>query len=62
MAKPGATSGCDYSGVIEEVGSKVTKSWQKGDRVAGFVHGGNHSEPEDGCFAEYVAPKHLPND
>ena len=54
MATPGCTVGCDYSGVVEEVGSKVTKQWQKGDRIAGFVHGVNKTEPEDGCFAEYM--------
>lgn len=40
-------------GVIEEVGPGVTKRWKKGDRIAAFVHGGNRTEPEDGCFAEY---------
>lgn len=53
MATPGCTVGCDFSGVVEEVGSKVEKQWQKGDRIAGFVHGVNSVEPEDGCFAEY---------
>ena len=52
MATPGCTLGCDYSGVVEEVGSKVTKNWAKGDRIAGFAHGGNAVEPEDGVFAE----------
>ena len=32
-------SGADGAGVVEEVGSKVNKKWQKGDRIAGFVHG-----------------------
>jgi NADPH:quinone reductase-like Zn-dependent oxidoreductase len=54
MATPGATVGCDFSGVVEEVGPKVEKQWKKGDRIAGFVHGVNALEPEDGCFAEYV--------
>jgi NADPH:quinone reductase-like Zn-dependent oxidoreductase len=54
MATPGATVGCDFSGVVEEVGSKVEKLWKKGDRIAGFTHGVNALEPEDGCFAEYV--------
>ena len=54
MATPGATVGCDFSGVVEDVGSKVEKQWKKGDRIAGFVHGVNVLEPEDGCFAEYV--------
>ena len=54
MAIPGCTVGCDYASVVEEVGSKVTKAWKKGDRIAGFTHGVNAVEPEDGCFAEYV--------
>ncbi|KAK4497713.1 hypothetical protein PRZ48_010366 [Zasmidium cellare] len=44
-------------GVIEEIGSKVTKEWQKGDRVCGFVHGGNESQKEDGSFGEYCVMK-----
>ena len=52
LATPGVTSGCDFAGVVEEVGSKVEKQWRKGDRIAGFTHGGNASQPEDGCFAE----------
>jgi NADPH:quinone reductase-like Zn-dependent oxidoreductase len=31
--------GCDYAGVVEEVGSKVTKPFKKGDRISGVVHG-----------------------
>ena len=54
MAIPGATVGCDYSGVVEEVGSKVEKPWKKGDRISGFVHGVNALQPEDGAFGEYV--------
>ncbi|KAF2164096.1 hypothetical protein M409DRAFT_68030 [Zasmidium cellare ATCC 36951] len=45
--KPGCTVGVDFSGVIEDIGPKVTKKWQKGDRVCGFVHGGNETQPED---------------
>ena len=55
MATPGCTVGCDFAGVVEEVGSKVDKQWKKGDRIAGFTHGVNAIEPEDGCFAEYVS-------
>lgn len=33
--------GCDYAGIIEDVGNKVTKGFKKGDRVAGFAHGGH---------------------
>jgi len=43
--------------VIEEVGPAVSKSWKKGDRIAAFVHGGNPTEHEDGCFAEYCVAK-----
>ena len=35
----GTRAGCDYVGIVEEVGSKVTKPFKKGDRVAGCTHG-----------------------
>ncbi|KAL1306686.1 hypothetical protein AAFC00_005356 [Neodothiora populina] len=57
LSKPGNTIGCDYAGTVVEVGSKVTKAWKKGDRIAGFTHGGNEVENEDGCFAEYCVAK-----
>lgn len=57
LSKAGATVGCDYAGTVEEVGSKVTKDFKKGDRIAGFTHGVNAVEPEDGCFAEYAVVK-----
>ncbi|KZM20376.1 uncharacterized protein EKO05_0006936 [Ascochyta rabiei] len=48
----GCTLGCDYAGIVEEVGADSIL--KRGDRVAGFVHGGNIAHPEDGTFAEYV--------
>ena len=36
----GAIVGCDYAGIVEEIGSKVTTPFKAGDRVAGFVRGG----------------------
>lgn len=38
-ADAGSRVGCDYAGIVEEVGSKVT-NFKKGDRITGFSHGG----------------------
>ena len=47
LPSPGAIVGCDYSGIVQEVGSAVT-NLQKGDRVAGFAHGGTlNPDPND---------------
>ncbi|KAK1752815.1 chaperonin 10-like protein [Echria macrotheca] len=54
---PGLTVGCDFAGVVEDVGPHVQKPWKKGDRIAGFAHGSNVVQPEDGCFAEYCIVK-----
>lgn len=35
----GLRIGCDYAGVVEQVGEGVTKPFEKGDRVCGFVWG-----------------------
>ncbi|EXJ86697.1 hypothetical protein A1O3_03650 [Capronia epimyces CBS 606.96] len=61
----GTIVGCDYAGVVEEVGKAVTKAFKKGDRVAGFSHGGNDAHPETGAFARYITVKgdtqmHIP--
>ncbi|KAF7193305.1 Protein TOXD [Pseudocercospora fuligena] len=68
IAQPGYnhTVGCDYAGTVISVGSKVTKSFKPGDRVAGFSHGSKHEDPESGCFAEYAKVKgdiqiHIPD-
>ena len=57
MAPPGAISGCDFAGVVEEVGGKVKKPFKKGDRVCGMCHGANRLQLEDGAFAEYIVAK-----
>ena len=51
------TIGCDYAGIVEEVGSAVTAPFKKGDRIAGFAHGGNTIHGEDGAFGEYLTAK-----
>ena len=53
----GAIVGCDYSGIVEAVGPRVKKSFKKGDRVAGFVHGSDVVRPSGGAFAEYITAK-----
>ncbi|QGA21042.1 hypothetical protein EYB26_008752 [Talaromyces marneffei] len=57
LAAEGGLLGCDFAGIVEEVGSKVTKKWQKGDRIAGVAHGGNSVQPQDGAFAEHILAK-----
>ncbi|KAK4121612.1 GroES-like protein [Parathielavia appendiculata] len=53
----GTRSGCDYAGIVEAVGPKVTKPFVKGDRVCGMVHGANKLRPEVGSFGEYIIAK-----
>jgi NADPH:quinone reductase-like Zn-dependent oxidoreductase len=53
----GAIVGCDYAGVVLAVGNAVTNPVKTGDRVCGFVHGGNSVNLEDGTFAEYIIAK-----
>lgn len=51
ISTKGATAGCDYSGIIEEIGSDVDPAHglQVGDRVAGFNHG-----------CKYIFPAWIP--
>jgi len=53
---PGAIAGCDYAGIVEEVGKGVT-NYQVGDRIAGFVRGGDPADHSNGAFAEHIKAK-----
>jgi NADPH:quinone reductase-like Zn-dependent oxidoreductase len=53
-AGPPSTAGCDFAGVVVELGSAVTRAFKVGDRVWGSVHGNNRLEPDNGAFAEYL--------
>ena len=57
LGSEGGLVGCDFAGTVQEVGSAVTKSFSKGDRIAGVCHGSNAVQKEDGAFAEYVVAK-----
>lgn len=57
LGSPGTLLGCDYAGIVEEVAPGGHKSFKKGDRVCGMVHGANSSHPEDGAFAEFIIAK-----
>lgn len=58
FAAPGSLLGCDYSGIVHEIGKGVDGSrFFKGDRICGVVHGGNSLQLDDGAFAEYIVVK-----
>ncbi|PYH68581.1 zinc-binding alcohol dehydrogenase family protein [Aspergillus vadensis CBS 113365] len=51
---PIVTVGCDYAGIVVDVGSAVTKPFRAGDRVFGVIRGCNPNLPYNGAFSEYV--------
>ncbi|KAI8999970.1 putative zinc-binding oxidoreductase ToxD [Gaertneriomyces semiglobifer] len=53
----GARVGCDYSGIVEEVGPGARVKYEKGQKVCGLAHGVNSGEKEDGAFGEYIVGK-----
>ncbi|KAK3712160.1 hypothetical protein LTR37_009251 [Vermiconidia calcicola] len=53
QAIPGSTLGCDFSGTVAEIGPKVNKTFDKGERVCGWVVGNNKAQKDEGGFAEY---------
>lgn len=57
LAEPGARVGCDYAGIVEDVGSAVAKEFKKGDRVCGFCHGSNAVNHDGGAFQKIITAK-----
>ncbi|PVH76609.1 putative zinc-binding oxidoreductase ToxD [Cadophora sp. DSE1049] len=53
ISDAGDLLGCDYAGIVEEVGSAVTRNFKKGDRVCGCTRP-NPLQPDWGTFAEYI--------
>ncbi len=53
ISDPGNLLGCDYAGVVEGVGTDVTRKFKKGDRVCGCTRP-NPLQPDWGTFAEYI--------
>lgn len=53
ISEPGNLLGCDYAGLVEEVGFEVTLNFKKGDRVCGCTRP-NPLQPDWGTFAEYI--------
>ncbi|KAJ3158189.1 hypothetical protein HDU86_003147 [Geranomyces michiganensis] len=67
IGHPGSRLGCDYAGVVVAPGANLAREFKEGDRIAGFVHGANHDNKEDGAFAEYIVCKagvalHVPDE
>ena len=54
LNQPGLLCGCDFAGTVEKPGEGYNTKWNVGDRICGFVHGGNSLQPESGAFAEHI--------
>lgn len=50
----GATVGCDYAGVVAQVGEDVAGLFSVGDQVAGFAHGGEFMPLKSLLFLSFL--------
>lgn len=62
---PGAVGGCDFAGIVVELGERVTR-FKVGDRVLAVTFGLSASDKTAGAFAEYALATedlscHVPN-
>ncbi|KAJ6118288.1 zinc-binding oxidoreductase ToxD [Penicillium samsonianum] len=60
MKEPGPLVGCDYAGILEDVGSKITKPCKNGDGICGMGHGSNAFQrvpTRRRYFAEHIVVK-----
>lgn len=55
LNQEGLLTGCDFAGTVEKTGEGYNTKWNVGDRICGFVHGGNSLNSEDGAFAEHAS-------
>jgi NADPH:quinone reductase-like Zn-dependent oxidoreductase len=53
LSDAGDLLGCDYAGIVEDVGSEVKRNFKKGDRVCGCTRP-NPLQPDWGTFADYI--------
>jgi NADPH:quinone reductase-like Zn-dependent oxidoreductase len=53
LSDAGDLLGCDYAGIVEDVGSEVKRNFKKGDRVCGCTRP-NPLQPDWGTLAEYI--------
>ncbi|KAJ9621982.1 hypothetical protein H2203_006863 [Taxawa tesnikishii (nom. ined.)] len=66
LVEPGCLIGCDYAGIVQEVGPGVRRRFMEGDRVCGCTRPADANEPENGAFAEVICVKadiqlHVPD-
>lgn len=57
FARGGETVGCDFSGIVTEIGSAVTSDVKVGDAIYGLVHGSKVGCRDTGAFAECAVVK-----